>query len=379
MTMTAGTLPGYAFGVLAPHLVSEFGLSRLQLGLLLTTFYLVGGSLSLAAGRAVDHFGPKRVVLFSFALLSASVTAIAASPGYAFLLGSAAVSGVALAVANPATNKLVAIHIPEGRRGLIMGTKQAGAQFGAFLSGAVLAPLASISWRLAFAITALIPFGTVLATLFVVQSDARNQVVARVVSWRKVFARIRWLAAYAFLMGTATAAVVAYLPLYLVEKSDVTPTEAGVVVGLMGLVGIAGRVVWAWISERMLSYWIALFVIGMGGIVSVLIIIAINVWGFGLAYLAAIVLGATALTWNSVGMMAILSASERGTAGQASGIVLFGFYLGFVASPIVFGWIVDSSGTYLWGWMVMAVAFGCAAAIAALRSRLLASTGSPEF
>nr|MBA2530200.1 hypothetical protein [Euzebyales bacterium] len=46
VAMGAGTFPGYAFGVLGPYLIPEFSLSRSQLGLLTTSFFLVGGVLS---------------------------------------------------------------------------------------------------------------------------------------------------------------------------------------------------------------------------------------------------------------------------------------------------------------------------------------------
>lgn len=38
-----------------------------------------------------------------------------------------------------------------------------------------------------------------------------------------------------------------------------------------------------------------------------------------LVYVAAMVLGGTAMTWNSIDMMAVLSASDQESAGKASG------------------------------------------------------------
>jgi len=366
--MAAGTFPGYAFGVLAPHLVEEFELSRWQLGLLSTSFFLVGGVLSLAAGPAVDRFGARRILLRSCAILTVCFLAIAGSSTYAVSLGLAAMSGVALATANPATNKLVATLVPAGQRGLIMGTKQAGVQFGAFLAGALLGPLSAVvGWRLAFASCALLPLGTVISGLILVPTDDRGAALARRAEWRAVFRRIRWLAVYAFLMGTGTAATMAYLPLFLVETSGLTITEAGLVMAVVGSVGVAGRMAWAPLSERLGTYWVPLAIFGAGGVISTVLIMATIGREAWLAYVAALVLGGTALTWNSVGMMAVLSASDRESAGQASGMVLFGFYVGFVGSPVTFGWIVDTYGNYAWGWTLLAIAYGAAAVTAAAR------------
>lgn len=367
--MATGTFPGYAFGVLGPHLVAEFTLKHFELGLVSSAFFMSGALLSLSAGRAVDHFGPRRVMVASFVLLGVGVLGIAASVTYGLLLAFASVSGLALAVGNPATNKLVVMHIRPGQRGLVIGTKQAGVQLGAFLAGALLAPLAVVAgWRLALAATTIIPFAALLATLRVVPRDVRIAATADRSQWARAAARIRWLVAYAFLMGTAIATVTAYLPLYLVESSGMTTAQAGAVVALMGTLGVVGRVAWAWASERMASYWFPLAVSGAGGVIGIGLIANTQTSTHVLAYAAAITLGGSAMAWNSVGMMAVLSSSERQSAGQASGLVLFGFYAGFVSSPLAFGWIADVSGTYLWGWGVAAGAFG-SAALTAIASR----------
>lgn len=374
--MGAGTFPGYAFGVLAPHLVTEFDLSRLQLGLLSTAFFLVGGGLSLSAGRAVDRMGARRILLRALAVLSVCIIAMAGSSSFVAIVGLAAVSGIALATANPATNKLVATLVPVGRRGWIMGTKQAGVQFGAFLAGALLGPLSSVvGWRLAFAGCALLPLGTIATGLWAVPADKPDRDVRGTAAWLAVFARVRWLMLYACLMGIGTAATMAYLPLFLVETSGLTVTGAGLVMAVVGSVGVIGRIAWAPLSERMGSYWIPLALFGAGGVLGLALIMATLGGTPWLAYAAAVVIGGTALTWNSVGMLAVLSISDRQSAGQASGMVLFGFYIGFVGSPVTFGWIVDSSGTYLLGWVLLATAYGCAAVIAAWR-HLHGSPGS---
>ena len=365
--MAIGTFPGYAFGVLGPHLVEEFRLTRLDLGLLSSAFFLTGAVLSLVAGRAVDRIGARRLMVFSFLILTAGVLAIAASPIYLLVVGFSAVSAVALATANPATNALVATHIPTGRRGLLMGSKQAGVQLGALFAGAVLAPLASIAgWRIALATTALISLGAVATALAFVPADPPRESSWRQAKWGSVAVEIRWLAAYAFLMGTASATVVGYLPLYLVETGGMTPVQAGQIIAVVGLIALVGRIAWAWVSERTGSYSLLLALFGVGGGAGAILIAGIHVVGPVLALPAAIALGATSMTWNSVGMMAVVSSSDRGTAGQASGFVLFGFYIGFVSSPVAFGWLVDLSGTYVWGWAAAALVFLSAAATAVI-------------
>jgi MFS family permease len=66
-------------------------------------------------------------------------------------------------------------------------------------------------------------------------------------------------------------------------------------------------------------------------------------------------------------------------AGRASGVVTFGFYIGFVASPMLFGLLVDRSSGYTLAWLLVGVTFAITAlVIAAWRRSEAASQPRPE-
>lgn len=360
LAMGTGTYAGYAFGVLGPELRAEFGLSRFELGLLTTLFFAVGGPLSLLAGRATDRFGARLVMLVAFTVAGSAVLAMAAAPAYWILLGAAAVAGVALATGNPVTNKLIAIHVAPGRRGLIMGGKQAGVQVGAFLTGAVLTPVAvAIGWRHALGWSAAIPLTGLVLALALIPSDRPSAAEHAATRAVRLPHSVRWLAAYAFLMGSGVAAINAYLPLYLVERAGASQQLAGSVAATIGLVGIGSRIAWAWASERMRGgYSVPLLLLGAGAVVALLLVAAVEGVGLWLAWPAAALFGATAVTWNAVGMLAVISSAGAGHAGRASGVVTGGFYIGFVGSPMLFGWLVDRMGGYSLAWLLVAGVFG---------------------
>jgi nitrate/nitrite transporter NarK len=386
LVMGTGTYAGYAFGVLGPDLVEEFGLSRFQLGLVTTTFFVVGGPLSLLAGRATDRFGARRVMLVAFTVSAVAITGMALSPGYGALLAMAALAGIALAAGNPLTNKLVAIHVAPGNRGLIMGGKQSGVQVGAFLTGALLAPLAvALGWRTALGWSALIPLAGIVLALAIVPPDRPERAPSDVERAGALPRGVYWLAAYAFLMGSGVATINAYLPLYLVERAGASQEAAGTVAATIGLVGIFSRIGWGWASERMRSFSQPLLMLGAGAVIAVLMVLAVQSVGLWLAWPAAALFGATAVTWNSVGMLAVISSSGVRMAGRASGVVVFGFYGGFVASPMLFGWLVDTTSGYGTAWLLVALIFAASlGVIAAWRrsegvnatSRVTSSTGA---
>ncbi len=362
VAMGVGTFPGYAFGVLGPYLVDDFALTRSQLGLLTTLFFGVGGVLSPVAGPLVDRLGGRRVMIASFVVLAAGVAGASVAPSFWLVLLMTAVAGLALAAGNPVTNKLVAVHLPEGRRGVTMGVKQAGVQIGAFLTGALLAPAAAAwGWRRALVASIVMPFAGLVASLRTVPPDGDAGPAPVRSERRKLPRSVTWLAVYAFLMGAGVAGVNAYLPLYAVEDLGVSAEVAGAVVALIGFVGILSRVAWGWLSERGNGYITPLLVMAAGAITALLLVIWAKEAGSALLWPAALIFGATAVTWNSVGMLAVVTEAHPNDAGRASGRVLLGFYGGFVPGPVVFGLIVDATGSYRIAWTVTAVIFLLAA------------------
>jgi predicted MFS family arabinose efflux permease len=367
LAMGTSTYAGYAFGVLGPHIIDEFEISRFQLGLLTTFFFAIGGPLSLLAGRATDRFGARRVMLLAFGISGVTVLAMAGAPAYPAMLLAAAAAGLALATGNPVTNKLIAVHLPRGRRGLVMGGKQAGVQVGAFLSGALLAPMAvALGWRAALAWSALVPALGLVAALLIIPRDrgiGAAEAAAEAAGGGRLPPGVRWLTVYAFLMGSGIAAVNAYLPLYLVERAGATPELAGAVAATIGAVGIGSRLAWGWASERMPTFSLPLLLLGLGAVIAIGLLLAVEPAGLWLAWPAAVLIGASAVTWNAVGNLAIITESGRRLAGRASGLVTFGFYVGFVASPMAFGLLVDALGSYTLAWALVALVFAATVAV----------------
>jgi predicted MFS family arabinose efflux permease len=376
LAMAAGTFAPFAVGALGPFLVEDLGLARAQLGAITTVLFGVAAALSVAIGRLVDRVGGRLTLAGMFALAGLTLLAMAASESYAGLLAAAALGGVAVAATNPVTNQLVGTHIPRGTQGSIMGFKQSGVQMGAFLAGAVLPALAlPLGWRGALAVAATVPLAAVVLAWWAVPRPAPQDgaragdgargdagIPAPAPRYRRF---VLWLAGYALLMGAGVATVATYLPLYAVEVLGLSPTRAGLVAALIGLVGIGGRILWARASERRGAVGVPLLLIALLSVVAVAGFWASAVAGTWLVWAGAVVFGATAVSWNAVGMLAVVREVDHASTGTASGIVLVGFYLGYVVAPVTFGWSVDHLGGYDAGWAGLAALFAVGAVVAA--------------
>jgi len=373
--MAVALLPSYTLGVLGPFLTADLEISRTALGALTTVLFTVGAGLSPVAGPLVDRLGGRFLLAVMFAVGAVSTAAAAAAPNYPALLAAVAVAGVGVALGNPATNQLVAVHVAPLRQGLAVGVKQSGVQAGAFLAGAALPAVATtLGWRAALLTGTVLALAGLLATALLVPPASPQAAPpaaplappsAGSSGRAPLPASVGWLGVYALLMGIGVGAVGAYLPLYVVERLQLGTGVGGLAAGLIGLVGIVARVLWGRRADASATpVPVSLAWLAAGAVLAVALLWGSAVLGVWALWAGAAAFGASAVAWNAVGMLAVVRDVAPGVSGRASGRVLFGFYAGFVASPVGFGWTVDRTRTYTLGWALVTAAFAAAALLA---------------
>jgi predicted MFS family arabinose efflux permease len=351
------------FGVLASQLIAEFEIDRWQIGALVTASSAAGAILSPTIGRLTDRFGARRSAIVNLGLGTFALTAVAIAPTFLLLVLAALLTGVAQGMANPATNKLISLHVPPGRRGLITGIKQSGVQLGTVIGGLALPFFALVwGWRWAVAVFAALAAIGALSALAIVPGDPRAAATADSAHIRVPVEIIR-LAVYGFLLGAGGSALFTYTALYSQEVLGYSEPTAGAVVALMGGVGVVSRVIWSHRAEKGNRYRGSLVWLAALSTAAALLMAAAQV-APPLIWLAAAITGLSASAWNSVGMLAIIFLVPATTAGRASGVVLFGFLAGLGLGAPIFGWSVDALGTYFPGWLAASVLFGAGWAVA---------------
>lgn len=362
--MGASMLLLFVIGALAPLIVPDLGLSHAQLGWLVTTAYAVACASSLRAGRAVDIVGGRAALLTLLAVAALSLLLVSVAPTYGWLLGAVAVAGVAQALANPATNKLVAVHVDERRRSLVIGVKQSGVQLGSLLAGAAL-PLTAgaIGWRDTVRCTALVAVAALAAAWVTIPAAARRRQPDR--KTHAAVAGTRWvrgLMLYSLLVGGAVAAVATYLPLYAHETLGLRVSAAGAVLVAFGASGLVSRIAWTQLAGRLADPARALAPLASAAAVFAMLTGQAGALGSSLLWLGAAGLGLTASAANAVSMLVVVQRSGAATAGHVSGLVSLAFFGGFVVSPPLFGVISDSTG-YPDAWLLTAAQLAVAALV----------------
>jgi EmrB/QacA subfamily drug resistance transporter len=150
--------------VALPHMETDLGVSREVLTWVVSGYSLTFGSLLLLGGKAVDHFGPKPVVLAGLGVFtSASLVAGLAETGPVLLSGRVA-QGVGAAMLSPAALSSVVRVFDGDERNRALGIWSAlgggGAALGVLLGGLI---TAGPGWPWVFFIN--VPVGVVVCAL----------------------------------------------------------------------------------------------------------------------------------------------------------------------------------------------------------------------
>ena len=352
--MAVSTVLQFALGALAPHLIAEFGLSRMQLGTMTAVFYLVAATLSPAAGAVTDRMGGRRALALLFLVDAVAFLGLGFVPGYASFLVLVGFAGTAVGLGNPATNLLVASHFPPRLVGGIVGVKQSGVQMASLFSGVVLVPVAAAAgWRSAMLVVAVVAAVGFLGCGALPPDPGGGASRRRA---GRAAPTTRRLLPYAFFMGMGMAAVTTYLVLYAYEAVGLTQPEAGALVGLLGACGVIARVAWSHWSQRHAAVEGPLGAMAVVATAATLLVVAALPLGGWLLWPAAAMMGASAAGWTGVAMLAVMREAGQGRSGRDAGYVLSAFYAGLLTMPVLFGALVDATGSYLWSW---AATVGC--------------------
>lgn len=357
----------FLLGVLAPLITDDLGLSRTELGSLTTALFVIGSLGAPLVGPLVDVAGGRRMLALIFVVAGASWASMAAAPTYGWLLAAACLAGFVRGASNPVGNQLVSLHAPEHSQGLLMGISKSGAQIGAFLVG-ITAPTAAgvLGWRGVMLASVGLSLIGLLATFAVIPRDRSRQELRERESSGGHAAKplLVWLGTHACLMGIGGGSVNAYLPLFAVERLDMTVGRAGVVAGVMALMGIGGRIFWGRQADRFSSPQVPLMLIAGAGAVSLACLAAAAGGHEALLWIGSLGFGLSAGSWIAVGMLTIIREIHVTLAGRTSGWILGLFYGGFACSPLLFGFLVDQTGSYRLAWGTGALAFAASAAVA---------------
>ncbi|WP_422016283.1 MFS transporter [Roseateles sp.] len=360
---------------LFPAFIQAFGLSYSELGLLVTTFFIISGAGQALSGFIVDRVGARPVLFFAMGCFTVASVAAGLAQGFGGLMLAAALAGLGNAPFHPADFTILNKRVSQPRLGHAFSVHGITGNLGwAF------APVFSIgiaeatgNWRFAYLGTALVALA-VMGLLFwqraAIDDRQGEWHHAKPAAGAKVehpmaFLKLPsvWLCFSFFFWSTAALSAIQSFASPALQKAYGLPATltAYVVTGYM-LAGAAGMVFGGFLVARAekLERTIAL---AMAFAAALLLLTASGVLpGLVAAVVAALAGFGTGVAGPSRDML-IKRASPPGATGRVYGTVYSGLDVGFAVAAPVFGALMDRGVTLgIFGGAALALIMGIASA-----------------
>lgn len=370
---------------LAPFFVSDLGLTRAQVGFLGGAVNVGMAFTSLLVGVLVDRLGEKAVLIAGGILTGVTVLIASRAGSFTTLALLLLVAGFWTASSTPAGSKGIMTWFPVKWRGFALGFRQTGLPLGGALSAFILPALAMLyGWRGAMVGAGLIAFAGVLLVLVFYREKPQEKNHDRGAAWGGgEFPKLLRNTGLWLITVTALAlvgiqfTVVTYLELFYHEVLGYPIRFASYMLALAQLSGMFSRIFWGAVSDRF--FWgsrkkpfllLALFISFM---CLTMFFVQPGIPGWLVALLSCLV-GFTTIGWNGLFIAMVSELAGRDLAGTALGISLTVIQLGVLFIPPLFGFVVDNTGSYRNGWLMLV---GISLAGAYLMSRVWEKKAEP--
>jgi len=361
------TFPLFLTGALAVQMRAELGFSVTELGIAAALFRASGALFAVPFGALADRIGPSRAMRYAagistvtslgIGLLARDIIAL-----YALLF----LGGLANPLGQSAANLSLSRSVQANRQGLAFGLKQSALPLSSLIAGLAVPLIAlSLGWRYGFVAAAglaiwlilAIPSGEAIA--FRTRAQPETTSVTR-----------RWplfLLAAGLMVSMMAGSTLTTFTVDSAVTSGVSPATAGLLLTIGSLASIVVRLIVGSRADRrerghfrtvagLVAFGsIGYLLLAVGGpiLTTIGVIVAFGLgWGFN------------GLFWYA------LLRLNRQAPGRITGLVMPGGMLGGFLGPLIFGWIVDTSG-YGVAWTVAGVWGICGAAIIMVARRMV--------
>ena len=334
--------------MLFPFLKAQLGVGYIELGFALTVFAVVSGLTQAPLGYIVDHIGARIILLLGLTLGGLAFIMLGLHLSYAWLIASAVLLGIANSVYHPADYAILSAHMDPARMGRAFSVHTFAGFLGGAVAPAVMAGL--VTWIGGFgAIIVAGAIGLSVALLLLIagvpDAGAKHKTAnaAAGVSKQSVLTpALLVLTAFFTLLGLSNAGIANFGVVALMGGFAVSYSIANVALTAYLGAGAIGVLAGGFLADRTQRHGqVAAACFGINTAL-VLLIAMLTLPSFlliGVMTVAGFLSGVIAPSRD----MLVREAAPPGAAGRAFGIVSTGFNFSGIASPLLFGWIMDQN------------------------------------
>jgi MFS family permease len=356
----------------APRMTAELGLNNTQFGLAISAFSYPYALFQLIGGWVSDRFGPRRALMISGLVVCIATACTGLVGGLSSLIAARVVLGFGEGSAFPTATRAMSVWMPRARWGLAQGITHSASRLGNVLTPPLIAGLmAYTSWRGAYMALGILGLVWVALWWWIYRDDPRQhqhitaQELADLppaasrtangnvpsVPWFKLARRMFPVTAVDFCYGWTLWVFLTWLPSFFYKSFHLDLKHSALFSSGVLFGGMIGDTVGGIISDRLYrrtgSLQVArshLISVGMLGAFCFLIPVVLT------HDLTTVALCLSAACFFSELVVAPIWSVPMDIAphyaGSASGMMNFGFGMAGIISPVVFGALLDLTGSW---------------------------------
>lgn len=333
--------------MLFPFLKAQLGVGYIELGFALTVFAVVSALTQAPLGYIVDRVGARGILLFGLGIGGCAFIMLGLHLSYPWLIASAVVLGIANSVYHPADYAILSAHMDGAR----MGRAFAIHTFAGFLGGAVAPAVVAALVTTVGGFGAMIAVGAVgpLAALLLMvcgvpDAGEKHRLVAGIKAPQQsiITPLLIVLTAFFTLLGLSNAGIGNFGVVALMSGYGTSFSTANIALTAFLGASAVGVLAGGFLADRTRRHGqvaaacfaantFVVLMIALATLPTILLVAAMTAAGF---------LGGVIAPSRD---MMVRNAAPPHAAGRAFGIVSTGFNFSGIASPLLFGWIMDQN------------------------------------
>lgn len=355
-----GNFANSSYAPLTIFIRNSFHINEASLGLITSGAFAGAMAVSLISGMIVDRLGPHRTLRISYGFIALGSLLAFFSITYGELVAAYFIIGFGYGMVTPATNTSIMDHYYPDHASP-MGFKQSGVPMGTILAAIVL-PLIVLNYSLRIAFFILFIVSGIIALLIRGERNYNTEHEGSRGALRdmhQVFhSRILILVSIitAFL-SWGQQSIFTYFVQYMHFGLGYYKLLAETLFIVLLLGSVLGRIVWPLLTQRLFgghrvkNYSLIMVLTGIAFVALPLITGSVFLSG-----LMAVVMGFTAVAWNSNYVTMISEIAPKGKVGIYSGTSMMIISFGSILGTPISGYMIDASnGVYLYMWVTLGI------------------------
>lgn len=337
-------------------LQKQWGLSKAQLGLISSWFFLSYALLQIPSGILGDKIGRKLVLVPGFILFGVTTAFSAITKSFGSFLGMRVLTGAGEGTYYGPAYALSSEAIPAKYRSIGSAIINSGMAFGISL-GMILSSYVAfdlnMGWKAPFYMMAVPTVVTgILIALFIKEriggkaEAAKAQTAGKKVSFTALLKNRNLLAVYVMVFCSLYGffAVLTWLPYYLQTARGMQGSQVGIIASLVPWASIPGAIFFSWLSDKMGVRKPLAFV--LVPLATIALIATVYVKSYPLLMAALVLYGLTGkLALDPVLVAFVADNAPKEGYSTAFGLYNFVGMSSSIVAPYITGWLADATGS----------------------------------